>query len=150
MTEQENLSADKADKKPGKGGRHPKKDPSTHRYVFRLTDEENAKFLSMFELSGLDNKARFVVSILFEKQIKVVKIDKAAMDYYTRLTHLYGQFRSIGVNYNQVVKQLNTGLSEKKARYLLYNLEQETIKLVTIMQQILELTKKFEQQFFKT
>ena len=34
-----------------KGGRNLKKNPSIHRYVFRLTDEENAKFLSLFEAS---------------------------------------------------------------------------------------------------
>jgi hypothetical protein len=41
---------------------------------------------------------------LFEKQIKTVKVDLAAMDYYMRLTTLYGQFRAVGVNYNQIVK----------------------------------------------
>ena len=84
-------------KKQHKGGRNPKANPSIHRYVFRLTDEENAKFLSLFEASGADNKARFVTSLLFSKPIKSVKVDMAAMDYYTRLTALFGQFRAVGV-----------------------------------------------------
>lgn len=133
-----------------KGGRTPKNDRATFRYSISFNEQDHARFLSLFEQSGMQVKAHFITTCIFGGTIKTVKIDKAAMDYYTRLTHLYGQFRSIGVNYNQVVKQLNTGFSEKKARYLLYKLEQETIKLVTIMQQILELTKKFEQQFFKS
>ena len=58
--------------KRNKGGRNPKKDPCIHRYVFRLTDQENTKFLSLFEISGADNKAQFITSVLFEKQIKIL------------------------------------------------------------------------------
>ena len=43
-------------------------------------------------------------------RFKVIKIDKAAVEYYTRLTALYSQFRGIAVNYNQVVKALNLSL----------------------------------------
>ena len=89
------MMENQQNKKQHKGGRNPKKDPSIHRYVFRLTDLENAKFLSLFEASGADNKALFITSLLFEKQIKTVKVDLAAMDYYMRLTTLYGQFRAL-------------------------------------------------------
>jgi len=46
--------------------------------------------------------------LLFNREIKVVKIDKSALDYYTKLTELYAQFRSVGVNYNQIHNQINT------------------------------------------
>lgn len=46
--------------------------------------------------------------------MKVVKIDKAATDYYIKLTNLQSEYRRIGVNYNQAVKALHTGLSEKR------------------------------------
>lgn len=36
-------------KKQNKGGRIPKMNPSIHRYVFRLNEEENAKLLALFE-----------------------------------------------------------------------------------------------------
>ncbi len=130
--------------KPNKGGRHPKKDPSIHRYVFRLTDEENAKFLSLFEASGANNKAQFVTSLLFQKPIKSVKVDMAAMDYYTRLTTFFGQFRAIGVNYNQVVKILYRNFSEKKAGAYLFKLEKQTAELAKLCRDIMELTKEFE------
>ncbi|HEU4496608.1 MAG TPA: hypothetical protein VFR70_06120, partial [Flavobacterium sp.] len=42
-------------KKKNNGGRTPKTDPSIHRHVFRLRDEENARLLSLFEASGMPN-----------------------------------------------------------------------------------------------
>jgi hypothetical protein len=131
-------------KKQHKGGRNPKKNPSIHRYVFRLTDEENAKFLSLFEASGADTKAYFITSVLFEKQIKTVKVDMAAMDYYMRLTTLYGQFRAVGVNYNQIVKILYRNFSEKKAAAYLFKLEKQTAELAQLCREIIQLTEEFE------
>lgn len=130
-----------------KGGRTLKKNPSIHRYVFRLTDEENAKFLSLFEASGADTKAHFVTSILFEKPIKTVKVDMAAMDYYMRLTTLYGQFRSVGVNYNQIVKLLYRNFSEKKAAAYLFKLEKQTAELAKLCREITQLTEEFETKY---
>lgn len=130
-----------------KGGRNFKKNPSIHRYVFRLTDEENAKFLSLFEASGADNKAHFVTSILFEKPIKTVKVDMAAMDYYMRLTTLYGQFRSVGVNYNQIVKLLYRNFSEKKGAAYLFKLEKQTAELAKLCRDIIQLTEEFETNY---
>lgn len=127
-----------------RGGRKPKVNPSIHRYVFRLTDEENAKFLSLFETSGADNKAQFVTSVLFEKPVKSVKVDMAVMDYYTRLTSFFGQFRAIGVNYNQIVKILYRNFSEKKASAYLFKLEKQTAELANLCREIMELTQEFE------
>lgn len=57
-------------KKWNKGGRKPKIDPKVHRHVFRLTEEENVKLLSLFEASGIPNKAKFITMMLFEKEMK--------------------------------------------------------------------------------
>ena len=72
------------------------------------------------------------------------KIDKGAVDYYTRLTSFYAQYRAIGVNYNQVVKALNSNFSEQKALAYLYKLEKATIELVKLNHDIIELTRDFE------
>lgn len=101
-------------RKQHKGGRKTKDNPSIHRHVFRLTDEENAKLLSLFEASGMPNKAKFIISLLFGKEIKSVKIDKGTVDFYMRLTSFHSQFHSVGVNYNQVVKLLNKNFLRKK------------------------------------
>jgi len=114
-------------------GRNKKINPASFRYVFRLNEEENNQFLSL-------------TSLLFNREIKVVKIDKSALDYYTKLTELYAQFRSVGVNYNQIVKILYRNFSEKKAAAYLYKLEKETTQLIAICKQILELSQQIEQK----
>ena len=127
-------------------GRNKKINPTSFRYVFRLNEEENNQFLSLFEQSGMKIKAHFITSLLFNREIKVVKIDKSALDYYTKLTELYVQFRSVGVNYNQIVKILYRNFSEKKAAAYLYKLEKETTQLIAICKQILELSQQMEQK----
>ena len=98
-------------KKSKKGvGRKPKSDPAVHRYVVRLNSEENGRFDIQFQKSGLKERSKFIKTIIFGKEIKVIKIDKAPMDYYMRLTNFYHQFQSIGNNYNQTVKAVKTCL----------------------------------------
>jgi len=127
-----------------KGGRHPKDDPATFRYSISLTAVENAKFLTLFEQSGMNVMAHFITACIFQKTITTVKIDKAAMDYHLKLTGLFAQFRAIGVNYNQVVKMLYSNFTEKKAAAALYKLENQTIELAALGQKIIELTAEFE------
>ncbi|WP_313002816.1 conjugal transfer protein MobA [Chryseobacterium gleum] len=134
---------DQSKRQKNKGGRKPKTDPCVHRYVFRLNDNDNNKFLSLFEASGTDNKAQFITSLLFSREIKTVKIDKGTVDFYMRLTSFYAQFRAIGVNYNQVVKLLYTHFTEKKAAAFLYRLEKNTTELAVLCHEIMELAHEF-------
>jgi len=136
-------------RKQNKGGRMPKSDPSIHRHVFRLTDEEHARLLSLFEASGMANKAKFIISVLFGKEIKTVKIDKSVFDFYMRLTSYHSQFRSIGVNYNQIVKLLYRNFSEKKAAAYLYKLEKQTAEMAVLCQKIIQITEEFETKHLK-
>jgi hypothetical protein len=136
-------------KKRSRGGRLPKDDPSIHRHVFRLTQEENAKLLSLFEASGMTNKAKFIISLLFAKEIKTVKIDKGTVDFYMRLTSFHSQFRSVGVNYNQVVKLLYSHFSEKKAAAYLYKLEKQTAVFAALCQKIIQIMEEFERKHLK-
>lgn len=136
-------------RKKHKGGRKPKKDPCKHRYAISLNDVDNARFLSLFEASGMDVKAHFITATLFEKPVKVVKIDKGMVDYYMRLTSFYSQFRAIGVNYNQVTKAIKSTFTEKKALAFLFQLEKATFELVAINKQIMDLTKEFEEQWLQ-
>ncbi len=136
-------------RKQNKGGRKPKVNPKTNRYVFRLTDEENAKFLALFDQSGMDIKAKFVVSMIFGKDFKSVKIDKGTVDFYMRLTSFHSQFRSVGVNYNQIVKILYSKFSEKKASAYLYKLEKQTVEMSQIFKKVVELTEEFDKKYLK-
>nr|WP_315254588.1 conjugal transfer protein MobA [uncultured Flavobacterium sp.] len=138
-----------SNRKQNKGGRMPKSDPSIHRHVFRLTDEEHARLLSLFEESGMANKAKFIISVLFGKEVKSIKIDKGTIDFYMRLTSFHSQFRSVGVNYNQIVKLLYRNFSEKKAAAYLYKLEKQTAEMAVLCQKIIQLTDEFEANHLK-
>ena len=134
---------------PHKGGRHPKKDPAVHRYSISLSAEENARFLSLYEASRMDVMAHFITACIFQKGITNVTVDKATMDYYMRLTTLFGQFRAVGTNYNQVVKILYRNFSEKKAAAYLYKLEKQTAEMAVLCQKIILLTEDFEAKHLK-
>lgn len=127
-----------------KVGRKPKADKAKYKYAFRLTEVENAKFLALFDQSGLPNKAAFAKKSILENEIKVVYYDMGIMNFYTRLTNFYSLFRAVGTNYNQVVKILYRHFPEKKAAAYLYPLEKQTaelaklFRLITVKIQVLE------------
>ena len=95
-------------------------------------------------------KAVFLKAHFFGQKFKVLKVNKTLVDYYTKLSDFHAQFRAIGTNYNQVVKELRIHFSEKKAMALLYKLEKLTIDLVKLSREIVELSRemyaKWEQQ----
>jgi hypothetical protein len=135
--------------RPRQVGRKPKADPCRHRLSFNLNDTDYNEFLTLFEQSGLSDRARFIASCVFKREWKVVKIDKAAMDYYMRLTTFYAQFRAVGNNYNQVTKALKSTFTEKKALAFLFKLEKATKELIAINQRIIDLTKEFEAKWLQ-
>ncbi|MFL9836750.1 conjugal transfer protein MobA [Flavobacterium sp. ST-75] len=136
--------SEKNDNKRRKGGRHPKGDRAIFRYSISLTLKENNKFLSLFEQSGMNVMAHFITACIFRSTVKTIKIDKGTTDYHMRLTTLYGQFRAVGVNYNQVVRLLYQNFSEKKAAACLYKLERQTAEMAILCRKIIELTQEFE------
>jgi hypothetical protein len=131
-------------RKRGKGGRPPKNDPAAHRLTVNLTDVQHAEFLSMFERSGVATQSAFIAARIFGDEFRVVTTDATALEFVAKLTVLYGQFRSVGVNYNQTVKQMHSVFGDKKALSMLYKLEQETIDLVNIGDEVLRLCGEFK------
>lgn len=129
-----------------KVGRKPKKDPATNRYSISLNDTENAQFLTLFEKSGMKVMAHFITACIFQKTVKTVKINVDAVDFHTRLTNFYSQFRAVGVNYNQIVKLLYRNFSEKKAAAYLFKLEKQTAEMAALCQKVIELTAEFEKK----
>ncbi len=130
-----------------KGGRKPKVDPAKIRYSISFNEEEHAKFLALFDASGLDVKAHFITACIFGKEIKTVKIDKGTIDFYMRLTSFHSQFRTVGTNYNQIVKLLYSQFSEKKASAYLFKLEKQTIEMAILCQKIIQLSEAFDAKY---
>ena len=102
-----------SEKRKNKTGRNPKPDPAVFRYTVRFNEEEHNRFLSMFEKSGVYAKSVFLKAHFFGQPFRVVKVDRTLVDYYTRLSDFHAQFRAVGTNYNQVVKELRLHFLQK-------------------------------------
>ena len=134
-------------RKRGKGGRPPKNDPAKHRLTVNLTDTQHAGFLAMFEQSGVQSLSAFISARIFGDGFRVVKTDASAVEFTAKLTALHSQFRSVGVNYNQIVKELHSNFGEKKALALLYKLEKATVELAGIGREVMQLCAQFKAKY---
>ncbi|KAB2822995.1 conjugal transfer protein MobA [Petrimonas sulfuriphila] len=134
-------------RKRGKGGRPPKNDPAKHRLTVNLTDTQHAGFLAMFEQSGVSSLSAFISARIFGDEFRVVKTDASAVEFTAKLTALHSQFRSVGVNYNQIVKELHSNFGEKKALALLYKLEKATVELAGIGREVMQLCELFKAKY---
>lgn len=130
-----------------KGGRNPKNDLATHCCMVRFNSSEYVKFLSMFEESGVQNKAVFIKARVFNESFKVIKIDRTQLDYYQKLSEFYAQYRGVANNYNQITVSLKSNFTEKKALAFLYKLEQLTKEMIELNRQILTHTENFKKQW---
>ena len=132
-----------------KGGRIPKNNKRTHCVMVRFDDTEWARFLTLYEQSGVYAKAVFVKSRVFGEPFRVIRIDKSTVDFCERLSSFHAQFRGVAVNYNQVVKELRSHFSEKKAMALLYRLESMTRQMMEQGQQIVALAKEARERWLQ-
>ncbi|WP_371290549.1 conjugal transfer protein MobA [Faecalibacterium sp.] len=130
-------------------GRKPKNDPADRKYSFRLNAEENTRFERLLADSGARDRTLFIKKSIFSGQIKVVRIDKATMDYYIKLTEFHKQFQAIGNNYNQVVRALKNNFGEKRAMSLLYRLEKLSVELMLLCKKITALTQEYERKWLQ-
>ena len=104
-------------------------------------------FFDLYEQSGLLSKAAFIKARVFNEAFRVVKTDRGTLEYVAKLTAFHAQFRAIGTNYNQVVKELHAHFSEKKTLALLYKLERATRELAAVGQQVVSLSEEFKQRW---
>ena len=73
----------------------------------------------------------------------MVTFDKSQYEYYAKLSELHSQFRMVGNNYNQTLKELKSHFSERRTMALVCKLEKYMIQLVQIMTKVTELTTEF-------
>ena len=131
----------------GRGGRPAKTDTASHCVMVRFNNTEHARFLTMYEQSRLLSKAAFIKARVFGDVFRVIKTDRGTLEYVAKLTQLHAQYRAIEVNYNQVVKELRTRFSERKALAMLYKLEKATMQLVEINSRIVALSEEFQKRW---
>ena len=132
--------------KRNRGGRNPKLDPATNRYSVNFSSEEDMRFLKMYDHSGMTSKSAFIKAGIFGEPFHVVTFDKSQHEYYAKLSNFHSQFRMVGNNYNQTLKELKSHFSERRAAALVYKLEKYMMQLVQIMHKVIELTDKYRQK----
>jgi hypothetical protein len=132
-----------------RGGRPPKTDTANFRYSVNFTAEEHARFLAMFEQSGVVSKAAFIKARVFDRPFRVIKSDEGTLKYVAKLTQFHSQFRVVATNYNQVVKELHIHFSQKNALNLLGKLERLTAELYVVGRRVIELSEDFQQKWWR-
>ena len=129
-----------------KGGRNPKLDPAINRYSVNFSSEEDMRFLKMFECSGMTSKSAFIKARIFGEPFHVVIFDKSQHEYYAKLSEFHSQFRMVGNNYNQTLKELKSHFSARRAMALVCRLEKFMMQLVQIMTKVTELTTEYREK----
>ena len=117
------------------------------RVSVNFTAMEFAEFLSMKETAGVQSQSAFIKARIFNETFRVIKVDRSLLDYYQKLTTLYGKFHSVGVNYNQTVVAMKSNFTEKKAFAILAKLEKLTLELAIIGGEIVQLTREFQEKW---
>lgn len=135
--------------KRNRGGRNPKLDPATNRITVNFTSKEYNEFLTKFEHSGMTSKSAFIKARIFGEPFHVVTFDKSQHEYYAKLSEFHSQFRMVGNNYNQTLKELKIHFSERRAAALVYKLEKYMMQLVQIMHKVTELTDEYLEKYAK-
>ena len=135
--------------KRNRGGRNPKLDPATNRITVNFTSKEYYEFLTKFERSGMSNKATFIKAQFFGQTFHVATFDKSQHEYYAKLSEFHSQFRMVGNNYNQTLKELKSHFSERRTMALVCKLEKSMMQLVQIMTKVTELTNEYRAKMLK-
>lgn len=130
--------------KRNRGGRNPKLDPAINRYSVNFSSEEDMRFLKMYERSGMTSKSAFIKVRIFGEPFHVLTFDKSQHEYFAKLSDFHAQFRMVGNNYNQTLKELKNHFSERRTAELVYKLEKYMMQLVQIMHEVIELTNRYE------
>lgn len=106
-------------------------------------------FIGMMEKANQDVKATFIKQLVFSRPFRVLKTDRSLAVFCAKLSEFFAQFRTVGVNYDLVVKELKSGFSENKAMTMLYKLEKATLEMTSVMHEVKELAKRFEAQWLQ-
>ena len=115
-----------------------------------FSSEEDIRFLKMFDRSGMTSKSAFIKARIFGESFHVVSFDKSQHEYYTKLSDFHAQFRMVGNNYNQTLKELKSHFSERRTAALVYKLEKYMMQLVQIMHKVIELTDEYQKRIQKS
>ena len=129
-----------------KRGRKPKTNRQTRRISFRLNDADSNQLLQMYEKSGKRSLSAFLAHYVLTKPVKIVVVNKSAIDFVMLLSSFFGQFRAIKNNYNQVFHALIRNFGEQKANAMMKIIEKPTLQFGLLKQDFEEYVTKLREK----
>lgn len=140
--------------KKNKGGRPPKNDKEkvSDRLYLRMSEEEKRQLRQLMIESEYKNATKFVKDKVFKSSGTLsIKNDKNLKYIYLSLTKFIQEYHAVGVNFNQLVKKVNSLSETSGIRYdLKYELSSTVSmfeKLAVKQDEILKLTDQFYQEW---
>lgn len=85
----------------------------TVRITFRITDEEAINLDTLMSLEGFRSRSQFIRKRLFGRKVQRRKLVSSEANICKQIEILRADIKKIGVNYNQVVKAVNTAIKLK-------------------------------------
>lgn len=83
------------------------------RITFRITDEEAINLDTLMSLEGFRSRSKFIRKRLFGRKIQRRKLISSEANICKQIEIIRADIKKIGVNYNQVVKAVNTAVKLK-------------------------------------
>lgn len=128
-------------------GRPKKNDIKKYRCMIRFSQKDNDRFMSMYKQSKARSISQFVVDKVLNHPLKIVEINKTAIDFVMQLSQFFIQMRGIRNNYNQLFSVLVKEMGEVKARKMLKIIEQPTLDFIRSWQELESTTQKLREKW---
>ena len=137
------MSIENAEKK--KRGRKPKANPQVNRLMIRLNSKDHKRFLQLYERSGKPSYSAFIADCVLNRPLKIIEINKSAIDFVVLLSSFFAQFRAIKNNFNQVYQTLVKNFGEQKAIEMIQIVVQSTREFGACRQHLEEYATKLRE-----
>lgn len=128
-----------------KRGRKPKTNPQIHRLMIRLNDADRERFLAMYRRSGKRSYSAFIADCVLNKPLKIIEINKSAIDFTMLLSSFFAQFRVIGNNYNQVNRFIYSRYDKETAKEMMSGVVKATIDFIIVAKKMEEQINRFRE-----
>jgi uncharacterized protein (DUF4213/DUF364 family) len=118
------------------------------KYSIRFSEKEGIELDYLLHKYGFQKVSSFIKKCIFQKEFHVITYDESLYDVIEKLNEILYQYRKIGINYNQVIKQINKTFGEEKGKQLLSRLAQNTIDLVQIVEKtVVPIVRTLEEKY---
>lgn len=128
-----------------KSGRPPKAEPTTFRCSVNFTAVDEAKLPITHGQSGIQSLSAFIKMQLFGKTFKVHYIDDNMRIFIDKFSSLQAHYRTISIEYSNLILLIRQNITDKKAMSALYKLEKITIDLIKLNREIVSLPQTFDE-----